>query len=227
MFRKFITQSFMNGHGFEREIQWMLRQLGFTAMTTGNYDRGVDIIAKAPTEGNPQFYIQCKYQNSTLSLDAIYQVYTGRAIHGNDAHPVVITNNNMTAEARRIANLLKIEIIAYPEWTDLANGYEQNQIIRPDQYGLMGILAGLSIKDINHAVKSSQKSILPNNSNPPQSVSEDNSNKENVKQQISNLYKEIEIQKEEVNNLDQKKFQKEQLILDLQKEAMMLTIDYG
>lgn len=156
MFRKFITQSFMNGHGFEREIQWMLRQLGFTAMTTGNYDRGVDIIAKAPTEGNPQFYIQCKYQNSTLSLDAINQVFTGRAIRGNDARPVVITNNNMTAEARRIANLLGVEIIAYPEWVDLANGYEQNQIIRPDQYGLMGILAGLSIKDINHAVKSSQ-----------------------------------------------------------------------
>lgn len=229
MFRKFIEYNFRDGHNFEVEIARMLRQLGFTANRTGNDDKGVDIIATSPTEGTPKFYIQCKYHNKTLGLEAIQQVYTGCALRGNDARPVVITSSNITLEARKIAAQLGVEIIAYPEWTDLIQGYEKHQVTRENRYGLMGILAGLSIKNTEHAIKSSQQTLINRLSEysepifPPVKDLE----KESRKKMISNLYEEAKLHEEEIYNLELKKSQHQQMVLDLQKEAMLLTLDYG
>jgi len=96
MFRKLIEVNLGSGHDFELEVKYLLTQLGFTASLTGNDDKGVDIIAQAPTPGNPKFYIQCKYHHNTVGLEAIQQVYTGAAIRGNQAYPVVFTSSMVT-----------------------------------------------------------------------------------------------------------------------------------
>lgn len=44
---------------------------------------------------------------------------------------------------------------------------------------------------------------------------------------ISRLYEEAKIHEEEIYNLELKKSQHQQMVLDLQKEAMLLTLDYG
>ena len=115
MFRRFTEANLGTGQDYELEVKFLLMQLGFKAFLTGNDDKGVDIIAQAPTPGNPKFYIQCKYHHKTVGLEAIQQVYTGAAIRGNDAYPVVFTSSMVTAEARASANKLNVEIIAYPE----------------------------------------------------------------------------------------------------------------
>ena len=61
MFSKFINQNFGSGNNFELEVRNLLRAHGMSATTTGNDDKGVDIVAKADLAGTKvKFYIQCK-----------------------------------------------------------------------------------------------------------------------------------------------------------------------
>lgn len=225
----FLTANLGSGYDYEMEVKYLLMQLGFTAALTGNDDKGVDIIAQAHTPGNPKFYIQCKYHHKTVGLEAIQQVYTGAAIRGNNGYPVVFTSSMVTTEARDSAAKLGVEIIAYPELSDLALGYETKRIIRRTRYGLMGLLAGLCIKDHAHIFKSSKRFITqkPPNSNPtPQDTDQENLKSQRQKA-IAQLYDEAHQHQEEIAALEQQKSKHKQLILELQKEAILLSLDYG
>lgn len=137
MFSKFINQNFGSGHVFELEIRNLLRAHGLSATTTGNDDRGVDIVAEADLgTRNVKFYIQCKYHNKAIGLEAIQEVYTGTSLRGNDGYPVVITNNRVTYEARKCAVKLGVEIIADREWQELQDGFEHYQVTDKTHYGL-------------------------------------------------------------------------------------------
>lgn len=229
MFSKFTEVNLGTGHDFELEVKYLLMQLGFIAGLTGDNDKGVDIIADAPTPGKPKFYIQCKYHHKTVGLEAIQQVYAGAAIRGNNGYPVVFTSSMVTPEARDSAAKLNVEIIAYPELKDLALGYETQRVIRKTRYGLMGLLAGLSVKDHRHILTCSKQFTSKSKTN--QTVTEDSTTQEDLKAQrqkaIKQLYDEAHQHQEEIADLEQQKSKHKQLILELQKEAMLLSLDYG
>lgn len=100
---------------FENKIVQILNELGFDARRVGTNDSGIDIIATYVTEPNPiVFNIQCKYYNRTLSKAPIQEVFSGTHYHENGGHPVVITNNAVTATARQFAKKLGVEIFLSP-----------------------------------------------------------------------------------------------------------------
>lgn len=105
MFRHFIEANLGSGYDYELEVKYLLIRLGFKASLTGNDDRGVDIIAQASTPGNPKFYIQCKYHNKPVGLEAVQEVYTGCALRGSDGYPVVFTSSSITTLVVQKAHL--------------------------------------------------------------------------------------------------------------------------
>ena len=60
------------GIDFENGCVELLEHCGFKASKTSEEDRGVDIIASITTNENiKKYYIQCKYQNKTLSMSCL------------------------------------------------------------------------------------------------------------------------------------------------------------
>lgn len=96
MYHYLLTQNHGSGTEFEEQVAYVLRMNGFSAKLTGNDDRGVDIIAQAPTAGNPKFLIQCKYQNSNINLTPVQEIFTGVALRDHIGHPVVFTTSHVT-----------------------------------------------------------------------------------------------------------------------------------
>lgn len=225
MFRHFIEANLGSGYDYELEVKYLLIRLGFKASLTGNDDRGIDIIAQASTPGNPKFYIQCKYHNKPVGLEAVQEVYTGCALRGNDGYPVVFTSSSITTDAKKSANQLGVEIISRPELADLAYGYETKRVIRKTRYGLMGLMAGLSVKDSTHILNTSKKYIQKV---PQKEIStEENDEKELQKKAITQLYEQAQSHEMEIAQLEQQKSKHQQLILELQKQAIILSLDYG
>lgn len=132
-------------------------------------------------------------------------------------------------QARDSAAKLNVEIIAYPELKDLALGYETQRVIRKTRYGLMGLLAALSVKDHKHILACSKQFTSSTKTN--QTVTEDSTTQEDLKAQrqkaIKQLYDEAHQHQEEIADLEQQKSKHKQFILELQKEAMLLSLDYG
>lgn len=131
------------GTDFENGCVEILEHCGFRASETGKDDKGVDIIASITiNETFKKYYIQCKYQNKTLSMHPVQEVFTGTHYRGADGIPVLITNNHVSYEARQYAKALGVEIIAAPEWIELKEAYRNKHIINPNRTGLAGILIG-------------------------------------------------------------------------------------
>lgn len=114
MYHYLLTQNLGSGTDFEEAVAHLLRRNGFSAQLTGNDDRGIDIIAQAPTAGNPKFLIQCKYHNATLNLTPIQEVFTGTALRNYIGCPVVFTTSHITASARESAEKLNIRNHSVP-----------------------------------------------------------------------------------------------------------------
>jgi len=121
---------------------------------------------------------------------------------------------------------LGVEIIARPELSDLALGYETNRVIRAKRYGFMGLLAGLSVKNTAHVFKSSQPYITTKSAPNPEPTEQEDL-KSQRKKAITQLYDEAHQHEEEIAMLEQQKSKHQQLILELQKEAAILTLDYS
>lgn len=145
MYSYLLTQNLGSGTDFEEHVAYLLRKNGFSAQLTGNDDRGTDIIAQAPTAGNPKFLIQCKYQNTTLNLTAVQEVFTGAALRGHIGHPVVFTTSHITASARESADALGVEVIAFPELKKLELIEKGAKVAGDLPVGLAGILHGLLV----------------------------------------------------------------------------------
>ena len=111
-----IIFSSCTGTDFENWVFEILKHYGFDTKKTGKSDGGIDIVAISTT--NPKTYsfnIQCKYFNKPLGKAPIQEVYAGTHYYGNNAKPVVITNNRVTVDARVYAKRLGVEIIADAE----------------------------------------------------------------------------------------------------------------
>ena len=227
MFSKFINQNFGSGHMFELEVRNLLRTCGLTAATTGNDDRGVDIVAEADFgTTKAKFYIQCKCHNKAVGLEAIQEVYTGTSLRGNDGYPVVITNNRVTHEARKCAVKLGVEIIADREWQELQDGFSNFAVQDKTHYGLMGILMDLSVSDFE-LVKAT-KADLDNNGLVVAPVTKDESTELDHKQKIiKEKYDEALTCEQEAAELDRKASYLRQVSIALQKEATIATLEYG
>lgn len=132
------------GIDFENGCVELLEHCGFKASKTSEEDRGVDIIASITTNENAKkYYIQCKYQNKTLSMHPVQEVFAGTHYHGGDGIPILITNNHVSYGARQYADTLGVEVIGAPEWTELKEAYKNKRIVNLDRQGLTGILIGI------------------------------------------------------------------------------------
>lgn len=132
------------GIDFEKGCVEILEYCGFKAFQTGREDKGVDIIATITLNENvKKYYIQCKYQNKTLSMSPVQEIFTGTHYRGADGTPVLITNNHVSYQARQYANALSVEIISAPEWMELKEAYQNKRIINSNRPGLAGILVGI------------------------------------------------------------------------------------
>lgn len=231
MYNYLLTQNLGSGTDFENEVAYLLRRNGFSSSLTGNDDRGVDIIAQAPTEGNPKFLIQCKYQNTTLNLTPIQEIFTGVALRNHIGHPVVFTTNHVTKNARESAKKLGVEIISFPELKklDLA---QHNQVFAGEKpKGLAGILYGYATGNVAYANECSRMlqhipSSKPQSElKPPASKKAKNPQKELKKQIIEETYREISKHEQHLSELAFQESQHRQAIQNLQKEAMLQLLD--
>ena len=226
MFSKFINQNFGSGHMFELEIRNLLRAHGLTAATTGNDDRGVDIVAEADLGSTKaKFYIQCKCHNKSVGLEAIQEVYTGTSLRGNDGYPVVITNNRVTHEARKCAVKLGVEIIADREWQELQDGFNNYAVQDKTHYGLMGILMGLSVGDFKHMDET--KAALVKDKPTVEPAPNEGNELDHKQKIIKEKYDEALTCEQEAAELDRKASYLRQVSIALQKEATIATLEYG
>ncbi len=132
------------GTDFENGCIELLQHCGFKVLGTGKDDKGVDIIASITIDENvKKYYIQCKYQNKTLSMHPVQEIFTGTHYRGADGVPVLITNNHVSYQARQYAKALGVEIISVPEWIEIKDAYRNKHIINTDRTGLTGILIGI------------------------------------------------------------------------------------
>lgn len=86
---------------FENDICLKLKQLGFRAKTTkASGDQGVDVIAE---KNDIKFAVQCKLYSSPVGNKAVQEVCAGRDFYDAD-YGVVVTNNNYTPAAKKLAD---------------------------------------------------------------------------------------------------------------------------
>lgn len=204
------------GVDFENFIIRLLRESGIDASSTGKEDKGVDIVALANLDGiTNKFYIQCKYWNNTIGLHPIQEVYTGTHYFGNDGTPVLITNNRVSLEARIYAKKLGVEVIGDAELKELRDSYKAKSIKNPNAQGLLGIMLGACVGDLEYAKRSMMK--------PKEKID----TKEELKLTlISDFDKATEYTKEAAR-LQQEASYLTQKALTLQKEALLRNLDYG
>lgn len=108
-----------SGTEFENKTVDFLRLAGLTANRVGKAnDGGIDIEASVNIQGvKYSYYIQCKYYNKPLGKGPIQEVYSGAAFYNNIGKPVVITNNEVTFNARTYAKKLGVNgKIKYTNW---------------------------------------------------------------------------------------------------------------
>ena len=205
MYSYLLTHNLGSGTDFEEHVAYLLRKNGFSAQLTGNDDRGTDIIAQAPTAGNPKFLIQCKYQNTTLNLTAVQEVFT------------------------ESADALGVEIIAFPELKKLELAESGQPFAGDLPVGLAGILYGLLVGNRVYADKCSYsyfKSSTP--ALPAQIDTHSDSNlvqKEIKRRNIEEVYRQISLHEQELQALQFKESQYRQQIQKLQKEAQLQLLD--
>lgn len=209
-----------SGIEFEKQVaRFLIDQCGLKAYRTGKNDHGIDIVAEVEVENTVhKFYIQCKFQNTTVSKRPIQEVFAGCHYYGADGTPVVFTNQRVTMEARSYAKKLGVEIIGYAEAQELLLCRNSGKVINQDRIGLTGIIAGALTNHPEHIKKSIAASKQDNQ----------NTNKyEQEKAKIINNFEKAEEYLKEASILQQKALEYSQQALMLQKEAIIRNLDYG
>lgn len=204
------------GIDYEEVIVNFLKGLNFTANRVGNNDGGVDIFASITlnsTEYN--FNIQCKYFNKPLGKGPIQEVFTGTYYYDNGAIPVVCTNNTITRNARLYAKKVGVEVIADMEWREIENVMKTKSVTNSNHVTLMSIILSL----ITH-----NDSLLPSKTNEKKPEQTD---KERLRLEIINNYEMAEELSRESAKLTLEAANKAQESLRLQKQAMLMNLEYG
>ena len=203
------------GIDYENKVVSMLLGLGFKAQRVGKNDNGVDIFAsKFINKTEYKFNIQCKYYNTPLGKAPIQQVFTGTSYYNNGGIPVVITNNSVTHEARLYAKELGVEIIADIEKEEMRQVIKTKTLINRNQGKLLSIMYAIIIHD---------KTLIPD----IQSKEPKRSNKEELIKEITSKYDMAEEMSREAARLSLEAANKTQESLRLQKEAMLMNLEYG
>lgn len=203
------------GIDYENKVVSMLLSLGFKAQRVGKNDNGVDIFAsKFINKTEYKFNIQCKYYNTPLGKAPIQQVFTGTSYYNNGGIPVVITNNSVTHEARIYAKELGVEIIADIEQEEMRQVIKTKTLINRNQGKLLSIMYAIIIHD---------KTLIPD----IQSKEPKRSNKEELIKEITSKYDMAEEMSREAARLSLEAANKTQESLRLQKEAMLMNLEYG
>ena len=203
------------GIDYENKVVSMLLGLGFKAQRVGKNDNGVDIFAsKFINKTEYKFNIQCKYYNTPLGKAPIQQVFTGTSYYNNGGIPVVITNNSVTYEARLYAKELGVEIIADIEKEEMRQVIKTKTLINRNQGKLLSIMYAIIIHD---------KTLIPD----IQSKEPKRSNKEELIKEITSKYDMAEEMSREAERLSLEAANKTQESLRLQKEAMLMNLEYG
>ncbi len=203
------------GIDYENKVVSMLLGLGFKAQRVGKNDNGVDIFAsKFINKTEYKFNIQCKYYNTPLGKAPIQQVFTGTSYYNNGGIPVVITNNSVTYEARLYAKELGVEIIADIEQEEMRQVIKTKTLINRNQGKLLSIMYAIIIHD---------KTLIPD----IQSKEPKRSNKEELIKEITSKYDMAEEMSREAARLSLEAANKTQESLRLQKEAMLMNLEYG
>ena len=203
------------GIDYENKVVSMLIGLGFKAQRVGKNDNGVDIFSSITIDGvEYKFNIQCKYYNTPLGKAPIQQVFTGTSYYNNGGIPVVITNNSVTYEARLYAKELGVEIIADIEQEEMRQVIKTKTLINRNQGKLLSIMYAIIIHD---------KTLIPD----IQSKESKRSNKEELIKEITSKYDMAEEMSKEAARLSLEAANKTQESLRLQKEAMLMNLEYG
>lgn len=203
------------GIDYENKVVSMLLGLGFKAQRVGKNDNGVDIFAsKFINKTEYKFNIQCKYYNTPLGKAPIQQVFAGTSYYNNGGIPVVITNNSVTYEARLYAKELGVEIIADIEKEEMRQVIKTKTLINRNQGKLLSIMYAIIIHD---------KTLIPD----IQSKEPKRSNKEELIKEITSKYDMAEEMSREAARLSLEAANKTQESLRLQKEAMLMNLEYG
>lgn len=203
------------GIDYENKVVSMLLGLGFKAQRVGKNDNGVDIFAsKFINKTEYKFNIQCKYYNTPLGKAPIQQVFTGTSYYNNGGIPVVITNNSVTYEARLYAKELGVEIIADIEKEEMRQVIKTKTLINRNQGKLLSIMYAIIIHDktLIHDIQSKEPK---------------RSNKEELIKEITSKYDMAEEMSREAARLSLEAANKTQESLRLQKEAMLMNLEYG
>ena len=210
-----------DGTDFENWMVKILGNYGFDAKRVGNNDNGVDIVAATTVDDiKYSFNIQCKLHNMTVGKGAVREVYAGTSYYGNGAHPVVITNNRMTAETRVFARRLGVEIIAAAEWKIIYQTTKAKKIIDPNmQSGLLSILLARIVKD-NAFLSDTAKGMTT----PKPKVIQDN---EQLELELINDFDAADEYLKEAARLQQEAADKNRKALKLQKNALLKNLEYG
>lgn len=146
--RGFVPKNCESGHDFELLIIKLLTFCHIDAKLTGGNDNGVDIIAQKEMHGTVhKFYIQCKFYNRPVGKTPVQEVYTGTHYFGNDGHPVVITTNKMTYDAKAYAKKLGVETITNIELNELSLTLELRKRFGCKYTGLFGLIMGYIYSD--------------------------------------------------------------------------------
>lgn len=97
-----------SGEDYERAMCRKLRRYGFRKIraTAASGDHGTDILA---VRKGISYAIQCKYYSYPVGNHAVQEAYTGCAYYGCDV-PAVLTNSTFTANARREAERIGVEL---------------------------------------------------------------------------------------------------------------------
>ena len=208
------------GTRFENTTVDFLRLAGFTAKKVGGAnDGGIDIVASVNIQNHEySYYIQCKYYNKPLGKHPIQEVYSGAAFYGNVGKPVVITNNEVTFNARTYAKKLGVEIIADSEWEEIKEACN-SQKAKNQHTGIMGII-------ISEAIKSSEYAIQAIATEPEHTIS-DLSDKDKYKLQLQSDFDMAEEYLKEEERLQLKALKYRRMALERQKKAILASLDYG
>lgn len=203
------------GIDYENKVVSMLIGLGFKAQRVGKNDNGVDIFSSITIDGvEYKFNIQCKYYNTPLGKAPIQQVFTGTSYYNNGGIPVVITNNSVTYEARIYDKELGVEIIGDIEKEEMRQVIKTKTLINRNQGKLLSIMYAIIIHD---------KTLIPD----IQSKESKRSNKEELIKEITSKYDMAEEMSREAARLSLEAANKTQESLRLQKEAMLMNLEYG
>ena len=208
-----------SGTDFEKCVVAFLNQNGFVANRVGNSDGGVDIVAKSTTKPTEYiFNIQCKCFYRTVGKTPIQEVFTGTQYYANGGHPVVITNNRVTAEARAYAKRVGVEVIDEQVWTEIKQVFKTKKIINPNEHrGLTGIL----LANIANDKKYLDKAVTAMKANPKPLT-----DKEQLRMELISTFDEAEIFIQEAAYYHQKAAECSQKAMSLQKQALLRNIDY-